>query len=133
METNTDINTNTTTVKSFKDLIVWVKSHEFTLEIYKVTKKFPADEKYGIVSQMRRAAYSIPANIIEGHSRKHKNEFLQFLSIAKGSLEELKYFIILAADLDYISAEEQNKIERLTTEISKILYSFTKRVKGEER
>ena len=133
METNTDINTNTNTVKSFKDLIVWVKSHELTLEIYKVTKKFPADEKYGIVSQMRRAAYSIPANIIEGHSRKHKNEFLQFLSIAKGSLEELKYFIILAADLDYISAEEQNKIERLTTEISKILYSFTKRVKGEER
>ena len=131
METKTDININT--VKSFKDLIVWVKSHELTLEIYKVTKKFPADEKYGIVSQMRRAAYSIPANIIEGHSRKHKNEFLQFLSIAKGSLEELKYFIILAADLDYISADEQNKIEGLTTEISKILYSFTKRVKGEER
>ena len=127
METKTDTNT----VKSFKDLIVWVKSHELTLEIYKVTKKFPADEKYGIVSQMRRAAYSIPANIIEGHSRKHKNEFLQFLSIAKGSLEELKYFIILAADLDYISADEQNKIEGIAVEVSKLLYRFTKNL--EER
>lgn len=115
-------------VQSFKELIVWVKSHELTLEIYKVTKKFPSDEKYGMVSQMRRAAYSIPANIIEGHSRKSKNEFLQFLAISKGSLEELKYFVILAADLDYISAEEQNKIEGLTSEVSKLLYSFTRKV-----
>ena len=117
-------------VQNFKELIVWAKSHELTLEIYKVTKGFPSDEKYGMVSQMRRAAYSIPANIIEGHSRKSKNEFLQFLSIAKGSLEELKYFVILAADLDYIAVEEQNKIDGLTTEVSKLLYSFTKRVEN---
>ncbi len=117
-------------VQNFKELIVWAKSHELTLEIYKVTKGFPSDEKYGMVSQMRRAAYSIPANIIEGHSRKSKNEFLQFLSIAKGSLEELKYFVILAADLDYIAVEEQNKIDGLTTEVSKLLYSFTRRVEN---
>lgn len=77
-------------IKKFKDLVVWQKAHNLTLEIYKITQKFPPDEKYGIVSQMRRAAYSIPANIVEGHSRKSKKEFLQFLNIAKGSLEELK-------------------------------------------
>ena len=75
-------------VNNFRGLIVWQKSHELTMEIYKLTSFFPSDEKFGLVSQMRRAAYSIPANIVEGHSRKSKKEFLQFLNIAKGSLEE---------------------------------------------
>ena len=75
-------------VNSFRDLIVWKKSHELTLEIYKTTKFFPSEEKFGISSQIRRAAYSISANIVEGHPRKTKKEFIQFLSIAKGSLEE---------------------------------------------
>ena len=72
-------------VNTFKDLIVWEKSHQLTLEIYKTSLKFPSDEKYGLISQMRRAAYSVPANIVEGHSRKSKKEFIQFLNIAKGS------------------------------------------------
>jgi four helix bundle protein len=111
---------------TFKDLIVWQKSHQLTLEIYKVSLKFPSEEKFGLTSQLRRAAYSIPSNIVEGHSRKSKKEFLQFLNIAKGSLEELKYFIILSNDLNYITNKEQENLELLTEEVSKILYSFTK-------
>ena len=111
---------------SFRDLVVWQKSHNLTLEIYNITSSFPNEEKFGLVSQMRRAAYSIPANIVEGHSRKSKKEFLQFLSIAKGSLEELKYFIILANDLNYINANTNKQLEEYSEEVSKILFSFTK-------
>lgn len=111
---------------SFRDLVVWQKSHKLTLEIYKITSSFPSEEKFGLISQMRRAAYSIPANIVEGHSRKSKKEFLQFLSIAKGSLEELKYFIILVTDLEYISVEMTNRLEGYSEEVSKILFAFTK-------
>ena len=75
---------------------------------------------------MRRAAYSIPSNIVEGYSRKSKKEYLQFLNIAKGSLEELKYFIILSFDLNYITEQEKNHLENSTEEISRILYKFTK-------
>ncbi len=113
-------------IKTFRDLVVWQKSHQLTLDVYKLTFKFPSEEKYGLVSQIRRAAYSIPANIVEGHSRKSKKEFLQFLNIAKGSLEELRYFLILSADLNYISTQEQSDLEKLAEEVSKILYSFTK-------
>ena len=117
--------------KTFKDLVVWQKSHQLTLEIYKILLKFPSEEKYSLTSQMRRAAYSVPSNIVEGRSRKSKKEFLQFLNIAKGSLEELKYFIILSGDLNYITNEEQENLELLSEEVSKILYAFTKNLNAE--
>jgi len=113
-------------VNSFKDLIVWQKSHQLTLDIYRATSLFPNSEKFGIVSQIRRAAYSVPSNIVEGHSRKSRKEFLQFLSIAKGSLEELKYFIILSGDLGYINDETAKRLEEISEEVSKILHAFTK-------
>ncbi len=68
-------------VKSFRDLIVWQKAHRLVLSIYKITSNFPDSEKFGIISQMRRAAYSVPANIVEGHARKSKKEFLHFFNI----------------------------------------------------
>ena len=117
--------------KTFKDLVVWQKSHQLTLEIYKILLKFPSEEKYSLTSQMRRAAYSVPSNIVEGRSRKSKKDFLQFLNIAKGSLEELKYFIILSGDLNYITNEEQENLELLSEEVSKILYAFTKNLNAE--
>ena len=113
-------------VNNFRGLIVWQKSHELTMEIYKLTSFFPSDEKFGLVSQMRRAAYSIPANIVEGHSRKSKKEFLQFLNIAKGSLEELRYFIILCSDLHYIMEDDTKRLEKESSEVSKLLFGFTK-------
>jgi len=120
-------------VNTFKDLIVWEKSHQLTLEIYKTSLKFPSDEKYGLISQMRRAAYSVPANIVEGHSRKSKKEFIQFLNIAKGSLEELKYFIILSNDLKYIDNQKRIFLEEKAEEVSMILYSFTKSLINSDR
>jgi len=105
---------------------VWQKSHQLTLDVYEITAGFPSEEKFGIENQMRRAAYSIPSNIVEGYSRKSKKEYLQFLKIAKGSLEELKYFIILSFDLNYITEQEKNLLENSTEEISRILYKFTK-------
>ena len=81
-------------VQSFKDLIIWQKSHQLTLNIYQLTKQFPKDEKFGITSQIRRASYSIPANIVEGFKRRNNNEFKQFINIASASLEELKYFFV---------------------------------------
>ena len=120
-------------VNSFEDLIVWQKSHQLTLEIYRITKNFPSEEKFGIISQIRRSAYSISANIVEGHSRKSKKEFLHFLSISKGSLEELKYFLILSKDLNYLTIEKFGELKSLSDEVSKILYGFTKSLANTNR
>lgn len=117
-------------VKTFRDLLVWQKSHELTLSIYKLTSAFPSEEKFGLTSQLRRAAYSIPSNIVEGHSRSSKREFIHFLSISKGSLEELRYFLILSFDLKYIVKTEYDLINSKLEEVSKILYSFTKSLKN---
>lgn len=111
---------------SFRDLVVWQKSHKLTLDVYRISSQFPNEEKFGLISQIRRAAYSIPSNIVEGHSRKSKKEFLYFLNIAKGSLEELKYFLILVRDLGYIDDAEHKDLEAKSEEISKMLFSFTK-------
>ncbi len=89
-------------IKSFEDLEIWKLSHALTLEIYKIVKDFPTDEKYILVQQLIRSAQSIPANIAEGMGRFSKKEFLQFLVIARGSVEESKYHLILAKDLSYI-------------------------------
>ncbi|MCL5030756.1 MAG: four helix bundle protein [Bacteroidetes bacterium] len=113
-------------VRTFEDLILWQKAHQLALFIYSITKNFPNEEKFGLVSQMRRAAISIPSNIVEGHSRKSKKEFINFLSIAKGSLNELRYQILLSKDLKYIDMKEFETVEQYFEEISKILYSFTR-------
>ena len=115
-------------VQSFRDLIIWQKSHLLTLNIYKLSGKFPKDEKFGLTSQIRRAAYSVPANIVEGHSRKSKNQFKYFLNISKGSLSELEYFLILCRDLKYLAEDKFIEMESNVTEISKMLYSFTNKL-----
>ncbi|MGH9823259.1 MAG: four helix bundle protein [Blastocatellia bacterium] len=87
--------------RSFRDLVVWQKAHEFVLATYKLTDNFPRTEVYGLTSRLRRAAVSIPANIAEGFRRRTKNEKARFLNIAQGSLEECRYYLILAEDLGY--------------------------------
>ncbi len=91
-------------VNKFADLIVWQEAHKFVLMIYAITKNYPSEEKYGLVSQMRRAAVSIPANIAEGFKRQGLQDKIRFYNIAEGSLEEVKYFLILSKDLNYISS-----------------------------
>lgn len=111
--------------KSFKDLIVWQKAHQLVLKIYKTTKSFPKEETYGITSQIRRSAISVAANIAEGFKKRGKKDKVRFFNIAEGSLEETKYYLLLAHDLEYA---DTSNFEELTDEIGKLLTSYLKSV-----
>ena len=115
-------------VKSFEDLIVWQKAHQLTLEIYKVTKEFPKAEKFGLISQIRRSTASICANIAEGQTKSRK-DFLRFLDIARGSLEETKYHLILSRDLKYCTDEQFKMLYALSDEIGKMIYGLSQQLR----
>lgn len=93
-------------IRSFEDLEVWQEAHKLTLEIYKITRKFPKGEQYGLASQLKRSASSIAANIAEGHSRDTTKEFVKFLFNARGSIAETESHLVLARDLKYITEGE---------------------------
>jgi len=93
-------------INRFSDLTVWQRAHELTLETYRLTEKFPRSEQFGIISQLRRSAASVSANIAEGFGRRTTKELLRCLHISRGELEETRYFLILSRDLGYIVAEE---------------------------
>lgn len=113
-------------MESFRKLKVWQKSHELTLLIYRLTGGFPNEEKFGLVSQMRRAASSIPANIAEGNKRFSIKDQRHFTIIAEGSLEELKYFLFLSFDLKYITKKEGKEAMDLAREVGKMLWGLKK-------
>lgn len=92
------------TAKKFEDLIVWQKAHKLVIKIYKLSKGFPRDELFGLTSQLRRAPVSIPANIVEGFKRTTVPDKLRYFNIAQGSLEEVRYYLILSHDLEYFDA-----------------------------
>jgi len=106
---------------SFKELTVWQKSHELALSIYKATKEFPAEERFALISQLRRAASSIPANIAEGFSRKTIGEYIQFLFNGRGSLSEVEYFLVLSLDLGYLKKEKYEELHRQVRTVGKLL------------
>jgi four helix bundle protein len=113
-------------MKPHKNLNAWIKSFEFVKEIYSVTDKFPSEEKFGLVSQMRRAAVSIPVNIAEGAARKSNKEFIQFLHISLGSMTELDTLILLSSELGFVEKLQADiLIEKLDT-IGKIIYGLIK-------
>jgi len=114
---------------NFKDLKIWEKSHQLTLQVYKLTRELPKSETFGIISQIQRASSSVPANIVEGFGRKGKNEFIQFLYQAKGSLVETQYFLILIKDLKYIDAITIENIQIQYEELAKMLNSFITQIK----
>lgn len=91
---------------NFKDIVAWQKAHSFVLSVYEIAKKFPEYERHGLWSQFTRAAVSIPANIAEGYKRISKQEKLRFLNYSQASLEECRYYVILASDLHYITPED---------------------------
>ena len=93
-------------IKSFQDLKIWQEAHALTLEIYKITQNYPREEVYGLSSQIRRAAHSIPSNIAEGMGRNSTKELLYFTYNARGSLQEMIYHLILSKDLKYINEEK---------------------------
>ena len=107
--------------KSFRDLIVWQKGHQFVLSAYKFTGRFPKEEVYGLTSQFRRAAISIAANIAEGYKKKSKADKLRFYNIAEGSLSECQYYCILAQDLNYGNT---NELINLSFEVERLLTSY---------
>ncbi len=111
--------------------MVWEKSHQLTLNIYRVTKNFPAGEQYGLVSQMRRASASIPTNIAEGSGRGSDAELKRFLHIAMGSASELEYQLLLSRELNFIETADYQQLHNQTTEVKRMLASFIKRLKAD--
>jgi four helix bundle protein len=107
--------------RSFLDLIVWQKAHGFVLNVYQATKTFPREELYGLTSQLRRAAVSIPANIAEGFRKQSKTDKARFLNIAEGSLEECRYYLILAHDLGY---HEKSSLWDASEEVGRLLNGY---------
>jgi four helix bundle protein len=113
-------------LRNYKDLKVWQKAYQLCLQIYKLTKAFPKEEMYGLTSQLRRAAVSIPSNVAEGYGRRTKGEYVQALYIAYGSICELETQILLSGDLDYLEPGELKKIENFIGEVERMLMALIK-------
>jgi len=117
-------------MKDFRKLNVWEKAHQLTLKIYKVTEKYPREELYGLISQIRRAGVSIPTNIAEGAVRSSDADFARFLYIALGSTSELEYLILLSQDLKFIKRELYTELNNEINEIKKMLISLIQKLKA---
>ena len=113
-------------MNSYKELIAWQKAMELVTEVYKITTKLPTDEKFGVVSQMNRAAISIPSNIAEGWGRETSGSYLQFLRTSRGSLMELETLTLIVRDLNYITDEQFERLNSRITEAGKILQGLIK-------
>lgn len=126
-----DTRDQTRRIESFRDLEVWQVSHGLVLRVYDVTKHFPADERFRLTDQMCRAASSIPTNIAEGKGRSSIKEYIQFLSIARGSVEEMKYLLILSRDLRYLDEEiymeMAGQMDRIGKMLNKLMGSLRSR------
>ena len=117
---------STNKIKSFTDLYAWKESHKLTVSIYKITKKFPKEEMYSLVDQVRRCTVSIGSNIAEGFSRQTKKEKIQFYYMAKGSLTELQNQLLVARDVDYISKEIFDSLAQQTIVVAKLINGLIK-------
>ncbi|GIM59127.1 four helix bundle protein [Capnocytophaga canimorsus] len=115
-------------IASYKDLIVWQKSVELVSKVYEITRLFPEEEKFGLTSQIRRSAVSIPSNIAEDYGRGYSKTYLQFLSIARGPLFELETQFHIARRLRFIA--ENNEVECIISEISKMLNALINKIKN---
>ena len=113
-------------VQRFQDLEVWQRAHQLVLGVYRVTRQFPTEERYGLTPQLQRAAVSVPANIAEGFKRRGKADKIKFYNISETSLEEVKYYFILAKDLEYIADNQQLMADAEV--ISRMLYRLIQAV-----
>ena len=118
------------TAKGFRDLVVWQKTMLAVKQIYLLTRQFPADERFGLTSQMRRAAVSVASNIAEGQARHSSGEFIQFISQAEGSVAELETQLQIAIDLAYCTAAESDPVFNLLEEIRKMPNSLRRRLQA---
>jgi four helix bundle protein len=113
--------------RTFRDLLIWQRAHQFVLCVYRETEKFPRDERYGLTSQLRRSAVSIAANIAEGFVKRGVADKLRFLNIAQGSLEESRYYLILASDL---GIADLSAAELLVDECSRMIEAFSQTLRS---
>ena len=116
--------------KGYRKLKVWKKAHKMAIEIYKITKGFPREELYGITSQLRRSAFSVPINIVEGHASNSKKEFLSFLNIANRSLVETEYLLEVCEELRFLNKLTYEELEVLRREVAVMLTAFVKSVRS---
>ena len=112
--------------KTFEDVIAWQKAHQFVLQVYRICKVFPDTERFGLTSQFQRAATSIAANFAEGYGKLSQADKLRFMNIAQGSMEECRYYSILARDLTYINEDEYQQLRSVLNEASFLLNSYIK-------
>jgi four helix bundle protein len=121
-------------VSSYKDLLVWQKAIDLVTDIYTATRSFPAEEKFGLTAQLRRAAVSVPSNIAEGSSRKtSRREFIRFLDIAFASLAEIETQLTIARNLGFLEEKEMQQLTRKSSEIMKMLYKFMESLKQKNK
>ena len=113
----------------FKDILAWQFAHQFVLQVYIACKTFPPNEQFGLVSQFQRAAVSIAANIAEGYRKLSKADKLRFLNISQGSLEECRYYILLAFDLGYIDKNTEDSLNQIIEKTSWYLNAYCKAIK----
>jgi len=113
-------------LKNYKELQVWQKAYQLCLEVYRVTKGFPKDEMYGLISQIRRAAVSVPSNIAEGYGRKTTREYVHSLYVAYGSICELETQILISHDLDYIESDIFDKLQEEIGDVERMLKGLIK-------
>jgi four helix bundle protein len=120
-------------MRAFRELVVWQKAHALTVNIYRVTKAFPRDERYGLVSQMRRAAASIGSNIAEGCGRGTPRDFARFVQVAIGSASELENQLLLASDLGFLSGTTYAELDTSVTDIKRMLTGLLRRLRADGR
>jgi four helix bundle protein len=117
-------------MKDFRQLQIWQRSHQLTLQIYRITQGFPAEERYGLISQMRRSSSSVPTNIAEGCGRNTDADFARFLDHSMGSASELEYQLILSHDLGYLPSDQFEKTATELTEIKRMLNAFLQKLRA---
>ena len=116
-------------MQSFKDLDVWRLGHAVVLRVYRLTKGFPEQERFGLTSQLRRAAVSVPTNIAEGSKRQSRRNYAHFLNLAEGSLAESQYLILLSSELEYVSREENESLQLEMARIARMLHALRIKVR----
>ena len=120
-------------IQSYQDLKVWQSSMDLVIESYKLTQKFPATERYGLVNQIRRSAVSIPSNIAEGHGRQYLGDYLRFLSIANGSLKEFETLMLIAIRLAYVSSISVESTLETADQVGRMLNVLRQRLRQSKR
>lgn len=115
-------------MKDFRDLVVWEKAHRLALDVYQATRSFPKEELFGLTSQVRRSAISVPSNIAEGCGRDGDGDFARFLRIAAGSASEVEYQLLLARDLEYLADEAYDPLHASVCEVKRMLTSLIRKI-----